>query len=112
VPGPGCKKTAMLYERGQFQFTVGNYNSNDLVLQPQVSTLIEGLAECGTDNGSRRRSLPLEPQFFYASLGRTVNNEEVFEIRCSSTSEERSEWQFLICPSSGSDFRQLYSRRR
>jgi hypothetical protein len=112
VPGPGCKKNAMLFERGQYQFTAGDYNNNYLVLQPQVSTLIESLSECGADNGSRKRSLPLEPQFFYASLGRTVNNEEVFEIRCSSRPEERSEWQFLICPSSGSDFRQLYSRRR
>lgn len=112
VPGPGCKKSAMLYERGQYQFTLGEYNSNKLVLQPQVSTLIESLTECGADNGARKRSLPLEPQFFYASLGHTVDNEEVFEIRCSSAFEERSEWQILICPSYGGDFRQLYSRRR
>lgn len=111
VPGSGCRKRAMLYARGQFQFTVGDYNSNNLILQPQVSTLIEGLTECEADNGTRRRSLPLESLFFYASLGRTVNNEEVFEIRCLSTPEERSEWQFLICPSGGSDFSQLYSRR-
>lgn len=112
VPGPGCKKNAMLFERGQYQFTAGDYNNNYLVLQPQVSTLIESLTECGADNGARKRSLPLEPQFFYARLGRTVNNEEVFEIRCSGTPEERSEWQILICPSYGGDFRQLYSRRR
>ena len=110
VPGSGCKKSAMVYARGQFKFTKPYYSDN-IVFQPEVNTLIETLSNCATNDGSQQRSLPLEQQFFYLHLGITVNNQEVLEMRCSSTAEERSEWQFLICPSSGSDFRALYSRR-
>jgi hypothetical protein len=114
LPGPGCKKNAMLYERGTFALSVGAAHQefiNNFTLRPETATLIEQLGDCGSDNGQRKVSLVLQPRLYFWSLGHTPDGSEVLEIRCSGNARERDEWQFLVCRSF-IELRALYSRKR
>jgi hypothetical protein len=111
-PGPGCTRGVLVYERGRYALTVAEYASlQTLTTAPDETMVIERLSDCGTDDGEHR-SLPARTRSQYRwSIGRTVNGEEVLEIKCSDAYAERTEWQFALCHW-GPEFRALLSRAR
>jgi len=111
-PGPGCTRGVMVYERGRYALTVAEYNSlQTLTTAPDETVVIERLSECGTDDGEHRSTPPGMRSQYHWSIGRTVNGEEVLELKCSDAYAERSEWQFALCHW-GPEFRALLSRTR
>lgn len=110
VPGPGCRRSVLVYERGRFALTVGQYEwQNALTTYPEGGLVIERVSDCGADDEERRRDLPLTPSQYRWGLGRTVDGDEVLELRCASEVPQRSEWQFALCHW-GFEFRTLLAR--
>jgi hypothetical protein len=111
-PGPGCTRGVMVYERGRYALTVAEYASQQtLTTSPDETAVIEQLSDCGPDDGARR-SAPSGTRSQYGwSIGRTVDGEEVLEIRCPDAYAARTEWQFALCHW-GPEFRALLSRAR
>ena len=111
-PGPGCTRGMMVYERGSYALTVAEYASQQtLTTTPDETVVIEQLADCGPDNGAQRSAPSRTRSQYRWSIGRTVDGEEVLEIKCSDKFAERTEWQFALCHW-GFEFRALLSRAR
>jgi len=110
VPGPGCTLGVLTYEKGRFAVALGPYR-HALWTTPERAVVIQKRSECGADNGERLLEVPKVPAQYSWTIGRTVNGEEVLEIRCSDERVERSEWQFGFCHWA-MEFRSLFSRVR
>jgi hypothetical protein len=107
VPGPGCTRGVMVRERGTFSLTVAEHTwQQTMTTVPTEAEMVDRVTECGADNAERRSTLPLVTSRYLWAIGRTVNNEEVLEIRCSKEMAERSQWQFAFCHR-GFEFRVL-----
>ena len=87
------------------------HRSRTAVLVAALASLALAVAGCGSDDGERRVSLPRTRSQYNWSIGRTVDGEEVLEIKCSSEYAGRTQWQFALCHW-GYDFRALLSRAR
>jgi hypothetical protein len=112
VPGPGCARGVLVYERGWYGLTLAEYSSQQtLTTVPDEGVVIERLSDCGTDDGERRSPLPRARSQYNWSIGRTVDGEEVLEIKCSSDIPDRTRWQFALCRW-GFEFRALLSHAR
>jgi len=112
IPGPGCKRNVLVHERGRYALTLAEYSSlQTLTTTPEEGTVIERLSDCGSDDGERRTSLPRTRSQYNWSIGRTVDGEEVLEIKCKSEIPDRTRWQFALCHW-GFEFRALLSRAR
>jgi hypothetical protein len=112
VPGPGCSRDVLVYERGRYALTAAEYSwQQTLTTTPEEGVVIERLSDCGTDDGERRSPLPLAPSQYQWSLGRSVDGEEVLELKCPGEYSRRTKWQFALCHW-GYEFRVLLSRAR
>ncbi len=112
VPGPGCAVGILAYERGTYALTVAEYSSQQtLTTEPEAAFVLERRTGCGAEDGERRAAVPLRPSLYTWSIGRTVDNEEVLELKCSDEPRQRNRWQFLLCHW-GFEFRTLMARRR
>jgi len=112
VPGPGCTRGVMVQERGRYSLTVGEYDwQNTLTTAPDAGVVVERVSACGADDGEQRTTLSGARSRYQWSIGRTVDGEEVLEIKCSNQGPERTEWQFALCHW-GPDFRALLGRHR
>lgn len=111
-PGPGCTRGAMVYERGRYAVTLGEYSSlTTLTTVPDEGVVVERLSDCGADDGEQRTPLSGTRSQYHWGLGRTPDGAEVLEIRCPDAYAERTEWQFALCHW-GPEFRALLSRAR
>lgn len=109
-PGPGCTRGVLVYERGRYALTLAEYASQQtLTTTPEDGVVMQRLSDCGTDDGEQRTALPPARSQYTWSIGRTVNGEEVLELRCPDEYAERSQWQFALCHW-GFEFRALLSR--
>lgn len=112
APGPGCTRGVLVYERGRYALTVAEYDwQKTLTTVPDDGVVIQRLSDCGTDDGEQRSALPRARSQYNWSLGRTVDGEEVLEIKCPSEYAQRTQWQFALCHW-GPEFRALLSRAR
>jgi hypothetical protein len=112
VPGPGCTRGVLVHERGRYALTLAEYTSQQtLTTAPDDGVVIERLSGCGADDGDRRSALPRARSQYTWSLGRTVDGEEVLEVKCPPEYARRTEWQFALCHW-GPEFRALLSRVR
>jgi hypothetical protein len=112
VPGPGCTRGVLVYERGRYGVTVGEYDwQNALITIPDEAVVVERVSDCGTDDGEHRSTVPLTASRYAWGIGRTPDGAEVLEIKCSDAAAERTEWQFALCHW-GFEFRALLSRGR